>query len=98
MIISIMMIILIHVNIIVLKRNKKNIIENRNRKDYQTEKWERELRESIAKKKGEQTPKLTKEEQAAVDVQLAKESEIRKSVKRIRSKLTRGLDIIDALV
>jgi hypothetical protein len=76
-------------------------VENRNRKDYQTEKWERELRESIAKKKGDpslRTPKLTKEEQAAVDAQLAKESEIRKDVEKIRLKLTRGLDIVNALV
>src|SRR5688572_1966418 len=97
----VMLIILLHVNIIVLKRNKKNIVENRNRKGYQTEKWERELRESIAKKKGDpslRTPKLTKEEQAAVDAQLAKESVIRKDVEKIHLKLTRGLDIVNALV
>ncbi|CAB4435640.1 unnamed protein product [Rhizophagus irregularis] len=84
----------------VLKRNKKNIVENRNRKDYQTEKWERELRESIAKKKGDSsnTPKLTKEEQSAVDAQLTKESEIRKNMEILCLKLTRGLDIVDALV
>ncbi|CAG8528815.1 4749_t:CDS:10 [Funneliformis caledonium] len=80
----------------VLKRSKKVIVENRNRKDYKTEKWERELRESIAKKKG--TTKLTKEEQAAVDAQLAKESEIRKNVEQVRLTLIRGLDIVDALV
>jgi hypothetical protein len=58
------------------------------------------LRESIAKKKGDssQTPKLTKEEQAAVHAQLAKESEIRKNMEIIHLKLTRGLDIVDALV
>src|SRR5437016_3129077 len=90
---------IIFINFIVLKRNKKNVVENRNRKDYQTEKWEREIRESIAKKKGSsQASKLTKEEQAAVSAQLAKESEIRKAVEKTRLKLTRGLDVMDALV
>ncbi|CAI2178661.1 6583_t:CDS:10, partial [Funneliformis geosporum] len=83
----------------VLKRNKKTLVENRNRKDYKTEKWERELRESIAKKKGDSSrTKLTKEEQSAVDAQLAKESEIRKNVEQVRLTLLRGLDIVDALV
>ncbi|CAG8711008.1 925_t:CDS:2, partial [Scutellospora calospora] len=46
-------------------KNKKQVVENRNKKDYQTEKWEREVREKIAQKKGVSTPKLTKDEQAA---------------------------------
>ncbi|RIB06925.1 armadillo-type protein [Gigaspora rosea] len=79
-------------------RNKKQVVENRNKKDYQTEKWEREVREKIAQKKGTSTPKLTKEEQAAVSAQLAKESETRKAVENVRLKLMRGLDVVDAMV
>ncbi|CAG8475625.1 4963_t:CDS:10 [Paraglomus occultum] len=85
----------------VLKRNKNKIVEDRNRKDYQTERWEREVREQIAKKKGASntdTPKLTKDEQAAVDAQFAKESQIRKHVNEIREKMLRGLDIIDSMI
>ncbi|CAG8564220.1 8388_t:CDS:10, partial [Diversispora eburnea] len=74
-------------------------VENRNRKGYQTEKWEQEIRDQIAKKKGDPlTPKLSKDEKAAVDAQLAKESQIRKSVEEVRLKLIRGLDIIDSMV
>ncbi|CAG8669579.1 15139_t:CDS:10, partial [Gigaspora margarita] len=79
-------------------RNKKQVVENRNKKDYQTEKWEREVREKIAQKKGTSTPKLTKEEQAAVSAQLAKESETRKAVENVHLKLMRGLDVVDAMV
>jgi len=85
----------------VLKRNKNKIVEDRNHKNYQTEKWEREMREQIAKKKGASntgTPKLTKEEQATVDAQFAKESQIRKHVNEIREKMLRGLDIIDSMI
>ncbi|CAG8763342.1 4259_t:CDS:2, partial [Dentiscutata heterogama] len=79
-------------------KNKKQVVENRNKKDYHTEKWEREVREKIAQKKGTSTPKLTKEEQAAVSAQLAKESETRKTVENVRQKLIMGLDIVDAMV
>ncbi|CAG8500654.1 3053_t:CDS:10 [Acaulospora colombiana] len=83
----------------VLKRNQKSIVENRNRKDYQTEKWEQEIREQIAKKKGHTSaPKLSKDEQASVKLQLAKESQIRKHVEETRLKLIKGLDIIEAMV
>ncbi|CAG8487765.1 9221_t:CDS:10 [Ambispora leptoticha] len=86
----------------VLKRNKKNVAENRNRKDYQTEKWEREVREEIAKKKGAtkaaNAPKLSKDEQAAVNAQLAKESKIRKQVQEVHFRYIRGLDIIKAMI
>ncbi|CAG8803747.1 30729_t:CDS:2, partial [Racocetra persica] len=79
-------------------KNKKQVVENRNKKGYQTEKWEREVREKIAQKKGISTPKLTKEEQAAVSAQLAKESETRKAVENVRLKLIKGLDIVGAMV
>ncbi|CAG8528557.1 17533_t:CDS:10, partial [Acaulospora morrowiae] len=83
----------------VLKRNQRNAVEDQNRKGYQTEKWEREVREQIAKKKGNTSaPKLTKDEKTQVDSQLAKESQIRKYVEETRLKLLKGLDIIDSMV
>ncbi|KAK9766674.1 translational activator of GCN4 [Basidiobolus ranarum] len=81
----------------VLKRSKYE--ENKNRKNYATDKWEADLRKEIAKKRGEDKQvKLTKEEQATVDAQLAKESKIRKQVQNVYVKLVRGLDIINAMV
>ncbi|CAG8561777.1 6442_t:CDS:10 [Ambispora gerdemannii] len=83
----------------VLKRNKQNVVENRNRKGYQTEKWEREVREEIAKKKGAtNAPRLSKDEQAAVNAQMAKESKIRKQVQEVYFRYIRGLDIINAMI
>ncbi|ORX96881.1 ARM repeat-containing protein [Basidiobolus meristosporus CBS 931.73] len=81
----------------VLKRSKYE--ENKNRKNYATDKWEEDLRKEIAKKRGEDKQvKLTKEEQATVDAQLAKESKIRKHIQGVYNKLVRGLDIIGAMV
>lgn len=65
-------------------------------KDYETLKWEEELRAQIAQKKG-QTKKLTADEQAKVKVQLEKESAIRQNVREIDSRLRRGIGIISAL-
>ncbi|KAG9284337.1 hypothetical protein G9A89_007492, partial [Geosiphon pyriformis] len=82
----------------VLKRNKQKIVENRNRKDYNTEKWEQEIRDEIAKKKGAETRKLTKDEQAAVNAQLLKESNVRKQVQEVYFRFTRGLDLVHFLI
>ncbi|EME80931.1 uncharacterized protein MYCFIDRAFT_155190 [Pseudocercospora fijiensis CIRAD86] len=65
-------------------------------KDYDTLKWEEELRASLAAKKG-QTKKLTAEEQSKVNAQLKKESEIRKNVAEVDGKLRRGIGFISAL-
>ncbi|KAF2763941.1 ARM repeat-containing protein [Teratosphaeria nubilosa] len=69
---------------------------SKNTKDYDTIKWEEELRAQLAQKKG-QSKKLTAEEQAKVNAQLAKESAIRTQVARIDAKLRRGIGIIGAL-
>lgn len=65
-------------------------------KDYDTLKWEEELRAELAKK-GAQKKKLTTDEQAKVNAQLAKESAVRKEVGAVAIKLRRGIGIIQAL-
>lgn len=83
----------------VLKRGNKNVVEDRNRKDYAEKKWEQSVREELAKKKGVNAgPKLTKEEQATLDAQRRKEKEIRSNVQIVHDKLVRGLDLVKAIV
>lgn len=69
---------------------------DRNTKDYDTLKWEQELRAQLAQKQG-QTKKLTKEEQAKVNAQLAKEAAIREEVSAVATKMRRGIGIIQSL-
>lgn len=76
---------------------KKQTLPDKNTKDYDTLKWEEELRSQLAQKKGIQK-KLTSEEQAKVNAQLKKESEIRKSVQQLAARLLRGIGIIRGLV
>lgn len=66
-------------------------------KDYDTLKWEEELRAEMAKKRGQQQKKLTAEEHAKVKVQLEKESEIRKDVRKQEQVIRRGAGIIQSL-
>ncbi|KAI1254476.1 hypothetical protein MGN70_003880 [Eutypa lata] len=75
---------------------KKQALPNKNTKDYDTLKWEEELRSQLAQKKGTQK-KLTTDEQAKVNAQLKKESEIRRSVQQIEARLVRGIGIIKSL-
>ncbi|KAK3305172.1 armadillo-type protein [Chaetomium strumarium] len=75
---------------------KQNVVPNKNVKDYETLKWEEELRAELAKKKGLQK-KLTAEETAKVNAQLKKEAEIRENVRQIAAKLLRGFGIVRAL-
>lgn len=69
---------------------------SKNDKDYDTLKWEEELRAQLAQKKG-QSKKLTADEQAKVNAQLAKESAIRKNIAEVDARLRRGIGIINAL-
>ncbi|KAJ1919766.1 translational activator of GCN4 [Mycoemilia scoparia] len=78
---------------------KAEEIEDKNRPDYATEKWERELRASLAKKKeAKAQPKLTKEEKAAVEAQQKLEDEMRAKVNKLASQVTRGLSLIESVV
>jgi hypothetical protein len=76
--------------------SKKAPVVDKNTKDYDTLKWEEELRAQLAQKKG-QTKKLTPEEQAKVKAQLEKESAIRKEVAAAEQRMRRGVGIIQSL-
>ena len=65
-------------------------------RDYDTLKWEEDLRAQLAQKKG-QTKKLTPDEQAKVNAQLVKESSIRENVAQVDARLRRGIGMISGL-
>ncbi|KAI1079818.1 translational activator GCN1 [Whalleya microplaca] len=75
---------------------KSQSLPNKNTRDYDTLKWEEELRSQLAQKKGHQK-KLTADEQAKVNAQLNKESEIRQSIQKLEARLLRGFGIIKSL-
>ncbi|THH11230.1 hypothetical protein EW146_g8121, partial [Bondarzewia mesenterica] len=60
-------------------------------------KWDAEVRKSLAGRKSA-VPTLSKQDQALVNVQLEKESQIRHRVAQIKTKLDRGLQIIRHLI
>lgn len=80
----------------VLSQKVPSALPDKNTKDYDTLKWEQELRAQLAKKEGQQR-KLTADEQAKVKSQLAKESVIRKEVTMVEVKLRRGLGLVRSL-
>jgi hypothetical protein len=69
---------------------------DKNTKDYDTLKWEEEVRAQLAQKKG-QTKKLSSEDQAKVNAQLAKEAGIRAEIATTERKMRRGVGIIRSL-
>lgn len=69
---------------------------SKNSKDYETAKWEQEVRKEIASKK-KSTKSLTKDEKRMVAEQLKLETEIRASVESSYRKLSRALNLIIAL-
>ncbi|KAK4992212.1 hypothetical protein LTR28_001259, partial [Elasticomyces elasticus] len=69
---------------------------SKNTKDFNTLKWEEELRAQLAQKKG-QAKKLTADEQFKVNAQLRKEVSIREEVRAIDAKLRRGIGIVRGL-
>jgi hypothetical protein len=75
---------------------KQNAVPNKNSKDYDTLKWEEELRTQLAQKKGTQK-KVTADETAKVNAQLKKESEIRQNMRLIEARLRRGFGIVQSL-
>ncbi|KAF4636926.1 hypothetical protein G7Y89_g1156 [Cudoniella acicularis] len=80
----------------VLASKSQSYVPNKNTKDYDTLKWEEELRAQLAQKKGQQK-KLTSEESAKVNAQLKKESAIRLNLQFVEAKLLRGIGIINSL-
>lgn len=66
-------------------------------KDYDTLKWEEELRTQLAEKKGQKPKKLSPDEQSKVNAQLAKEAKIRKEVQHEVKIIERGAGLIHGL-
>ena len=75
---------------------KAPVVIDKNTKDYDTLKWEEELRAQLAQKKG-QAKKLSADDQSKVNAQLAKESAIRKEVTGTEHRMRRGVGIIRSL-
>ena len=69
---------------------------DKNAKDYDTMKWEEEIRSQVAQKRGRDR-KLTPDEKAKVQVQLTKEAVIRRDVHGLESRLRNGLGFVRAL-
>ena len=80
----------------VLSSQKQKYMVDKNSKDYDTVKWEEEMRNQIAKKKG-QEKKLTADEKAKVNAQLVKEAGIRQEVRNLEQRLRNGIGYIYAL-
>ena len=68
----------------------------KNSRDYETLKWEEEVRSQQARKKG-QEKKLTADEKAKIDSQLTKEAKIRREVLDLERRLRKGIGFIHAL-
>lgn len=77
---------------------KKEQVENKNRKNYDIEKWEEEVREQLAKKKATKIgANLSKQDKALVAAQMAKEADVREQIASTQARLRRGLELISAL-
>ncbi|KAK7051190.1 translational activator of GCN4 [Paramarasmius palmivorus] len=78
--------------------NTKGDAQPRKGKDAEIAQWEAEIRKSLANKKASTTVTLTKQQQALVNAQLAKESEVRQRVTSIKTNLDRGLHFIGSII
>lgn len=80
----------------VLSSKAPSFVIDKNAKDYNTMKWEEEIRNQVAQKRG-QDRKLTPDEKAKVQAQLMKEAVIRTGVHRLESSLRNGIGFVRAL-
>ncbi|KAL8808756.1 MAG: hypothetical protein Q9200_004054 [Gallowayella weberi] len=80
----------------VLSTKTNDLSIDKNTKDYDTLRWEAELRSQLASKKGQER-KLTADEKAKVDAQLKREEVIRRNVLALEERLRRGVGLINAL-
>ena len=69
---------------------------DRNARDYDTMKWEEEIRAQLSQKKG-QEKKLTADERAKGTTQLEKEARIRQEVLHLEQNMRHGIGFIEAL-
>ena len=76
-------------------KSQKHIVD-KSARDYDTLKWEEDVRAQLAAKKGQQK-KISAEEQAKVNAQLAKETVIREKVLRLEQRIGRGIGMIQGL-
>ena len=76
-------------------QNQRQAVE-KNSKDYTTVKWEEEMRDQIAKKKGQER-RLTADEKAKLNTQLVKEANVRQAFLDLKRRLTNGIGYIHAL-
>ncbi|KAF7965509.1 hypothetical protein HWV62_43100 [Athelia sp. TMB] len=67
-------------------------------KDAEIARWEASVRSSLASKKAAAATTLSKQDQALVNAQLAKETIVRQKVEDVRHNLLRGLQIVRSLV
>lgn len=81
----------------VTDKKGQNSLMDKNSRDYDTIKWEEEVRAQLARKKG-QEKKLSPEEKIKVDAQLVKEAAIREQVKRLTFRVRRAIGFINGLV
>jgi hypothetical protein len=83
-----------------VSKKDKQSADDKNRKNYATEKWEQDLRAELEAKRAAQQnkPKMTKEEYALVEAQRLKESEIRGAVQALNKNLDCGLAVLEAIV
>lgn len=79
----------------VLSNNSSGVPDKKAR-DYDTIKWEEEVRAQVARKKSQER-KLTADEKAKVNAQIARESKIRDGVLEHAQSLKRGIGFILAL-
>lgn len=77
--------------------NRKEPIAPQKGKEAEIQKWEAEVRQSLANKKAG-GPKLSKQDEAALQAQLVKEKGIRAAVDALKLRLCEGLDIVESLV
>ena len=80
----------------VLSKKNQNQVLDKNTRDYDTLKWEEEIRNQVAQKKG-QGKRLTPDEQGKVNAQLFKEATIREKVHKLEKRLRRGIGVISGL-
>lgn len=72
---------------------------NKNSKTYAQDKWDQEVRESIAKKKaGSSGGALSKQDQALVNAQVAKETTTRAQISEVQREFLQGLEVFRALL
>ncbi|KAF7356649.1 TOG domain-containing protein [Mycena venus] len=67
-------------------------------KDFEIARWDAEVRAALEKKKAGATVTLTKQQQALVQAQLAREATVRQRVEGVKADLVRGLAFVRSLV